>query len=249
MPIRNKQIDENNPYSVMQRESTTKYSAMWNPTGGRDHVVGSFDAHNAWPEYEMLFDGLDTSNMVALDFGCGPGRNIIKYWNRFKRIDGADISKTNVENVRVWAEYNNIDVSEANFYHMNGIDLRDVPSDTYDIVFSTIAIQHICVYDIRRNIFEEFYRILKPGGLISIQMGFNGLAQWAVPAFSSVVATYFENKWDAQGTGGEADVIITDANDIKSDMEDIGFTNFFYRIGRCGPGDKHNNWIFFRAYK
>lgn len=244
-----KNVDVDNKYTLMQRESTMKYSSMWNPTDGRDHVVGSFDAHNAWPEYEFLFEGLDTSNMVALDFGCGPGRNIIKYWNRFKRIDGADISPINIKNIKVWAEFNGIDISSGHYYHMNGVDLRDIPSDTYDIVFSTIAIQHICVYDVRRSLFEEFLRVLKPGGLISIQMGFGGLAPWAVPAFQGVVSTYFENKWDAQGTGGEADVIITDVNDVKKDMEDIGFKDFAYKIGRCGPGDKHNNWIFFRGTK
>lgn len=29
----------------------------------------------------------------VLDFGCGPGRNIVKYNKRFNRIDGVDIAK------------------------------------------------------------------------------------------------------------------------------------------------------------
>lgn len=241
----NKKIDADNSYTSMQRRNSDKWAALWTPTN-RDHVVGMFDAHNNWPGYEKLFEGLDTSKMIALDFACGPGRNIVKYRSRFARIDGADIAADNIKNVSVWAAHSNVDISNSKLYHMNGVDLQDIKDDTYDLIFSTIAVQHICVYDIRRCLFEEFFRVLKPGGMISIQMGYGGVQPWAD---ATMVSSYFENRWDMPVTGGEADVTIHNVEDLKKDLEEIGFTNFSYQIDDTGPGDKHMKWIYFRGIK
>ncbi len=66
-----------------------------------DAVVGSYEEHNEWEDYDnYLMSYVDESykKKVALDFACGPGRNIIKYRDRFLRIDGLDISEVNIKN-------------------------------------------------------------------------------------------------------------------------------------------------------
>lgn len=59
----------------MQRKEYAQVAVEWG-VNNRDPVVGGFDAHNSWEEYDTLFEGIDTSNMVALDFGCGPGKGV-----------------------------------------------------------------------------------------------------------------------------------------------------------------------------
>ena len=49
-----------------------------------DCVVGSYHLHDQWEDYDnYLMKYIDEGHKkkVALDFACGPGRNIIKYRN------------------------------------------------------------------------------------------------------------------------------------------------------------------------
>lgn len=232
-------MNPNNKYTKMQQSQYDNEASVWT-LDNRDPVVGSFDAHNNWKDYDdYLFKSVETTGKVALDFGCGPGRNIVKFRDRFSRIDGVDISDGNLNNARIWFAKNNLAL--PNLYKNNGTDLSEIPSDTYDVVFSTICMQHICVYDIRFNLLKEFRRVLKLGGSICIQMGF-GLGH-----FSSV--GYFENNYDAQYTNSGCDTRVESANQLKDDLDKIGFSNFSFDIRPTGPGDIHGNWIFFRATK
>ena len=222
----------------MQRDVYHSGASQWS-LEARDHVVGSFDAHNNHPGYEHLFTDFDTKNMLALDFGCGPGRNLVKYHDRFTRLDGADISDVNLTNAGKWCEHNGVSV--PTLYTVNGISLDTVPSNAYDIVFSTITMQHIAVWEIRFAILEDMFRVLKPNGWASIQMGFG-------PAKQDVV-DYEVNNYAAGTTNGNMDVRITDPIQVENDLITIGFQNFSYVIDVVGPGNNHSNWIYFRAQK
>ncbi len=201
----------------------------------RGHVVGSFDEHNAWKDYDdFLFKDVETTGKIALDFGCGPGRNIVKFANIFKRIDGADIGAGNLENVKKWTLANNIEA--PTLYKINGYELNNVPNDKYDIVFSTIALQHIPVYEVRVSLMTDFYKVLKTGGYFCAQMGFGG---WKYGG-----AGYYDNHYE-----GGKDTNIDNVEQIKGDLEKIGFKDFNYDIRPVGPGDGHANWIFFRVKK
>ena len=92
-------------YSNLQKFSYDKLASLWS-INKRDFVVGSFDSHNRWKDYDLLFDGMfdfhnNTEHLplakdcLLLDFGCGPGRNLEKYGANFKRVDGVDISHIN----------------------------------------------------------------------------------------------------------------------------------------------------------
>jgi hypothetical protein len=100
--------------------------------------------------------------------------------------------------------------------------------------------KHICVYDIRLNYFKEFFRVLKSGGLITIQMGYG----------SDHCTDYYANNWNASATNGHFDVSIQNPDDLKKDLESIGYVDFSYEIKQPGPSDPHHsNWIYFRAFK
>src|SRR6267142_1857705 len=151
-------------YSRMQK---TFYEGL--ATLSPEAVVGFFDEHEEFPYEEYLLrnaprDSLQTT--LALDFGCGMGRMIKRMSPYFQRVDGVDIAKPNIEAAR---KYTGSLPRRPMFYVNNGRDLSDIPSGSYQFVYSTIAMQHIPVHSIRMNLFREFHRILGEGQ-IAIQM-------------------------------------------------------------------------------
>lgn len=230
-----------NPYTQMQINHYEHDATSWSPEN-RNPVVGSFDAHNSWPDYELLFRDLTREqmlNMDALDFACGPGRNLVKYSKQFRSLDGVDLAKANLEKAEIWLTKNFLPVPKL--WLCNGVDLKNIPSDSYDFVMSTIALQHICVHEIRLSYFKEFFRVLRPGGVLSFQMGFGANRPGAVP--------YHANYYQAQGTNSHCDTTIENPDQPKADLESIGFSKYDFMIRPTGPGDSHQNWIFIRAVK
>ncbi|AWB24449.1 class I SAM-dependent methyltransferase [Methylobacterium currus] len=206
-----------------------------------DNVVGSYNEHNNWPDYDKYLLGFvdeTWKEKLALDFACGPGRNIVKYSHLFKRLDGADIAQNNLDNAKSNLEFHNIKV--PNLYLTTGSNLGDAPDNTYDLIFSTIAMQHICVHEVRFNILRDMHRALRKLGRISIQMGFG---------VSPGKAGYFENNYDAISTNSGYDTMVEDVDYLRNDLSQIGFVKFSYEIRPTGPGDSHPHWIFFSAHK
>jgi ubiquinone/menaquinone biosynthesis C-methylase UbiE len=238
--MENNMLNSKNKYTQMQLNQYDDLANSWSDQN-RDPVVGSFDAHNNWPDYELLFRRIkNQSDSVGLDFACGPGRNLVKYGFRFKRLDGVDISSINIEKAKY---YVNLSGFEPNLFVSNGVDLSVIEDSSYDFVMSTIALQHICVYDIRYSIMADIYRVLKPGGIFTAQMGFGP----KTPYKNSV--DYYENYYDADDTNGGCDTRVESSNQLKFDLEKIGFKNFIFEIRPVGPGDGHQNWIFFNVEK
>jgi len=106
---------------------------------------------------------------------------------------------------------------------------------------STIALQHICVYDIRYSIMKDIYRVLNKGGIFSAQMGYGSP--------SPMTVGYYENYYDARESNRSCDACIESPEQLEKDLIEIGFTDFQYKITQVGPGDVHPNWIFFSAIK
>ena|SRR3990167_5445481 len=234
-------IKECYKYVNMQLCHYEPQANLWS-INDKNHVVGSFEEHNNWIDYNYLF--LDIPNLEykkCLDFGCGPGRNLVNYHHIFKQIDGVDLIEQNIENAKKWIEYNKLNIDSFKLYKCNGYNLENIKDKSYDIIISTICLQHICVYEIRLNYFKEFYRILSNGGLISIQMGYGSPSPNTRP--------YYDNFYNADTTNRGCDVAIEDIEQVQKDLNNIGFVDFEYFVRPTGPGDNHPNWVFFRARK
>ena len=153
-------------------------------------------------------------------------------------------------------------------YVSNGIDCGITPSNHYDLVFSTIVLQHICVHSTRYSIKENIYRILRPGGIFSFQMGFDN-SEIAIDTAAKQdgglgvtdgcrdvnktkqegQALYHEDKTDALSTNSNHDVRITDPKDVINDLKKIGFTEIEYKITHSWQDNAHEYWIWFKAKK
>ena len=76
---------------------------------------------------------------------------------------------------------------------------------------STIVLQHIAVYDIRFQYLEEFFRVMRPGGLLSFQMGYGeGYGK----------AGYYDNHYHAESTNSFHDTLVTSPEQIAATSAD-----------------------------
>lgn len=225
-------------YLLMQKYFYEEEASRWS-TSNPDPVVGSYHQHNNFDDYnKYLFPKIDTSNMVALEYGCGPGRNLIRFNKNFKRIDGVDIAEMNLIKAKTNLQINGI---EGNNLLLTTGDSVPANDKTYDVVFSVICLQHICVYDIRFKIMTDIHRVLKDEGYFCFQMGYG-------PGRVGSVA-YHENFYGATTTNGSADTRVDDVKYLTDDLEKIGFKTVNYTIAKVGPGDGHSNWIWVQAKK
>ena len=226
-----------NKYLDMQRSIYDQDASNWSTTN-KNPVVGTYDQHNSFSDYDnFLFKDFDTSGLVALEYGCGPGRNIVKFSNRFSRIDGTDISPICIEKAKVNMEANGLPIPNLFVTPGDSIPAQD---STYDVVFAVICLQHICVHDIRYKIMSDMFRVLKSGGKLCFQMGIGGKPN---------AINYYENDYDALLTNGGRDVSIENEQFLINDLTKIGFKNYKSDIRPVGPGDCHANWIWVQVEK
>ena len=199
--------------------------------------------HNDNEDYwEFLLSKPTSVDMKALDFGCGKGRNV----DNLKKlgwhfVDGCDISSHNIEYCRTVFHS-----SKHSFFVTSGTNTGSVNANSYDLVISTITLQHIPVYSIRKEIIEDIFRVLKPNGLFSFQMGFGAdlIDQLVRPR-----SGYFEESTNAFSTNGNHDVRITNQDEVVSDLEDIGFTEIRATIRKSFSDVGHPQWIYVECRK
>ena len=109
--------------------------------------------------------GLTPRRGRSLDFGCGIGRLTQALAAEFEHVDGVDISETMVSLAR---EHNRF--GDRCTFHVNGEpDLSLFDDGVFDLVFSTIVLQHNPP-DLAQSYIEEFVRILAPGGIAVFDM-------------------------------------------------------------------------------
>jgi SAM-dependent methyltransferase len=109
----------------------------------------------------------------ALEIGCGPGRLMRPMSRHFGEIHGIDVSDEMIRR----AEANLRDIPHAHPHHTSGADLAPFADESFDFVYSYAVFQHIPSLDVVMNYLGEARRVLKPGGLLRVQI--NGLPESA----------------------------------------------------------------------
>jgi SAM-dependent methyltransferase len=242
-----------------------------------EDVVGNYAWHEQFPyETQLLYRYgdvrypiiADPATARALDVGCGPGRMISRMRKFFRQVDGVDISSRLLALARK-------DNPDSEFFESTGADLGDAPSETYEFVYSTIALQHIAVRSIRCRIFEHMKRVLKPGGCFTLQFAYLDTLPYIIPRGGRALryfglsrarklfghAEWAEDKVAATATNSECDVTIgpkslglarADFNALFPSVE-----HWFYDVRICWSslrGQAHSSywpshWIFFHGVK
>jgi SAM-dependent methyltransferase len=214
-------------------------SEAFTTANAAEHVVGSYAQHQAYDYERWLLDGIARpAGALALEYGCGPGRMLLRMAPLFARVDGVDISPEVIEVARRRCAAL---PAPPRLFVTNGDGLPAEIEGVYDLVYSVICLQHICVYSIRYRIFESLFRALKPGGVLTFQMGYG-------PGHANM-ADYEMDYVEAAGTNGAVDTGILHPGEIAADLERIGFDRLAYALTPTGPGDTHAAWIFVRAWR
>ena len=118
-------------------------------------------------QFEM-FDAVggppyETSSI--LEIGCGMGRLLRPFSERFKHVTGVDINQPILDTARAY-------VGERNHVELIQNDGRTVPfpNNSFDYVFCGGVLQHIPDIDVITGYFREGLRVLKPGGVLNFSI-------------------------------------------------------------------------------
>jgi ubiquinone/menaquinone biosynthesis C-methylase UbiE len=227
-------VESANPYTLMQLHHYETTADLMNVENHRGH-----NGNQDYWDILVRDTESDYRDKVGLDFGCGCGRNVQNLWWRFRRMDGVDLAFGNLVHAHENLRAVGCPPDRYRLYQANGVDLGNLPSDEYDFVMSTIVLQHIAVHEIRFQYLQEFFRVMRPGGLLSFQMGYGeGYGK----------AEYYDNHYDAESTNSFHDTKVTDPAQLGGDLEQVGFVGFEHEI-RPSFDDGHPSWIFAKARK
>jgi SAM-dependent methyltransferase len=108
---------------------------------------------------------ISTHQRIALEIGCGAGRESWALAKRFRRVIGLDVSSAMIDLARQNTEATNVD-----FRVGNGVNLDVVETDSVSFVYSAIVFQHIPDVTVQYDYLREVGRVLKPGGWFFIHL-------------------------------------------------------------------------------
>lgn len=103
---------------------------------------------------------------TALDFGCGVGRLTRGLARRFASCYGVDIAETMI----VKAKELNRSVLNCSFIINRQSDLHIFTDNFFDMIYTTLVLQHLPNSYLMKSYITEFVRILKPSGLLVFQL-------------------------------------------------------------------------------
>ena len=109
--------------------------------------------------------GLHQPSWSVLDIGCGIGRVLKPLAKHFQTLVGIDVSAAMIAQSKMWlAEHPHVTTFET-----SGVDLREFKDQSFNLVYSYVAFQHM-----PRPVFDEYLReinrVLLPDGYLAMQI-------------------------------------------------------------------------------
>jgi SAM-dependent methyltransferase len=108
--------------------------------------------------------GLAPARTSALDFGCGVGRLSQPLAAAFESVIGLDISQPMLAKARELDSAGRVD-----FRLNDRADLAAYPDDSFDLVISSLVLQHLPA-ELATRYLGEMVRVCRPGGAVVVQV-------------------------------------------------------------------------------
>ena len=150
----------------------SKRNKRWNPDAF--FATGEPEVQRVFSNLEHLKRPLEFEKV--LDFGCGVGRLAGYFLKKFAHYTGVDISPSMIARAKGW----NCALENADFQLNDRSDLSLFDSDSFDLIYCNLVLQHMDPQYSRKYI-EEFVRIVKPEGLIVFQIPALKITQMECP--------------------------------------------------------------------
>ena len=121
-----------------------------------EFFLGTQD-HDVSQNIEALLRNIDGGGPYdILDFGCGPGRDLLALRQLGHRPVGIDGCSTFVEMTE--------NLSDCKIWHQDFLNLR-LPDNAFDGIFANASFFHVPTQELDR-VLRELYDCLRPGGVL-----------------------------------------------------------------------------------
>jgi len=110
--------------------------------------------------------GYPLKHEKALDFGCGVGRLTRALADKFTECYGVDISEKMIKKA---LELNG-HIANCKFIVNESDNLRIFQDNYFDLIYTSIVLQHISDIEITKSYISEFIRVLDKDGLLVFQL-------------------------------------------------------------------------------
>jgi SAM-dependent methyltransferase len=181
----------------------------------------------------------------AVDFGCGIGRLTQALARRFDYTIGLDIAPTMLRIAREINPYHD----KVEFILNVQDDLAVIETKSVDLVISHITLQHIKP-EIGERYLREFFRILRPGGVMVFQLPSHLLLEEApegVPvqsqprADSSNPISPEDSLADIRLIGGGLEMTVDQASIVRVSIENVSQAT--WQQSKSFPLNVGNHWL------
>jgi ubiquinone/menaquinone biosynthesis C-methylase UbiE len=195
-----------------------------------NHLAWRFNTYHHFQEFMGLYGR--HRNQVVLDYGCGPGNDLVGYLvnSRARQVIGVDVSDKALHLARARLALHRIDPARVRLIRTCDADSRlPLEANSVDHIYCEGVLHHTT--DPVR-ILREFYRVLRPGKQACI-MVYNRDSIWR-NLTTAHVKMILEGKWRgltvdeafAQSTDGEGCPIARcySADEFTALCRPVGFT-------------------------
>lgn len=149
----------------------------------------------------------------ALDFGCGVGRLTQALCRWFEQCDGVDIAESMLEQARGYNKHG----ERCTYHHNSSDDLILFADESFDFVYTAHVLQHMVPRYSQRYV-EEFFRVLKPGGLALFEMVTEPVSGASEPlpdnAFRAELALHYDADQIPAGSPARVAVAVHNLADV-----------------------------------
>ena len=213
-------------------------AAYWNASlvatrsfGATEDSLEHFHWRNAqYPGYIELMPVCGQDDKVVVDYGCGPGNDLVGFsaFSKPSKLYGMDVS---AQALQVASQRLELHEAPVELIPLDEAE-NNLPLDNESVDYiHTSGVLHHCLHLDR--ILEEFYRILKPGGEVSVMI-YNMQSIW----FHLYVGYVWKLKWNKNKnlSTREAFRMTTDGKEcpISRCYETKEFISLFSKAGFTG---------------
>ena len=124
-----------------------------------------------------------------LDFGCGAGRDAVVLAKQGANLYGVDILQSNLDHAEQLCKINEVKVE---FKLVKEKDDIPYPDNFFDGIVCNGVVHHIKHAE---EVVDEFYRVLKPNGMIYIMLYTEDLLKFHINTITNMIRNTPEKTW------------------------------------------------------